>query len=167
EVLHVPFALGVPGLAPRRVAAPVSMIDLAPTLLDALGLPPAPSFRGRSLLPVLRGEASVRERTLLAETNFTTDGHPLVALRDRDQKLIVHLAPGKELDPSVLRTELFELDKDPGERDDLSRLPEAERLRRQALAFVRRARAEAVPGQPAVLDADTREALDALGYFGK
>src|SRR5262249_14764550 len=111
EVLHVPFALSVPGLAPRRIAAPVSMIDLAPTLLDALGVPPAASSRGRSPLPPLGGGAAARERPLLAETNFTIDGRHLIALRDRDRKLIVHLGPGPELDPPVLRTELFELDK--------------------------------------------------------
>jgi arylsulfatase A-like enzyme len=143
------------------------MIDLAPTLLDALGLPAPPGFRGKSLLPVLRGEAAPSARPLLAETGFTLDGRQLVAVRDRDQKVIVHLAPGEAPDPPVLRTELFDLARDPRELADASRSPEAERLRRQALAFVRMARAQASPGKPAALDADTREALEALGYLGR
>jgi arylsulfatase A-like enzyme len=167
EVLHVPFALKIPGLAARRVAAPVSMIDLAPTLLDAFDIPPPRAFRGRSLLPFLRGRPVPPIATLVAETNFTTDGRQLVAVREHDRKVIVHLPAGQEIDPPVLRTELFDLGRDPKERVDQSRSPEAEPLRRHALAFVRRVRAEADPGRPAVLDPDTREALEALGYFGR
>src|SRR5262249_7639832 len=49
ELLHVPFALRVPGTAPRRLQDKVCLVDLAPTLLDLFGLPAPDSFQGRSL----------------------------------------------------------------------------------------------------------------------
>jgi arylsulfatase A-like enzyme len=55
ELLRVPFALAAPGLHARRVTAPVSLLDLTPTVLDLLGLPD-PSLQGHSLLPAAKGE---------------------------------------------------------------------------------------------------------------
>jgi arylsulfatase A-like enzyme len=164
ELLHVPFALRVPGLDPRRIAQPVSMIDLAPTLLDAVGAPVSRGFRGRSLMPLLRGRPLPSPQPLVAETGYTLDGRQLLAFRESDQKLIVHLPPGGEPEPRVLRTELFDLGADGRERVDRAGSPDAARLREKALDFVRRARAEAAPEAPAVLDPETRDALRALGY---
>jgi arylsulfatase A-like enzyme len=39
----------------RRIVPTVRDIDIAPTLLDLAGVPPPASFKGRSLLPVMRG----------------------------------------------------------------------------------------------------------------
>lgn len=61
ERLRVPLLMRVPGLEPRRVYARVSLIDLAPTLLDLAGVPPSAPARqamalpGRTLLPLLGG----------------------------------------------------------------------------------------------------------------
>lgn len=55
--IHVPGALRGPGLdGGGRVAELVSLVDLAPTLLQACGLPVPATMQGRSLLPLLRGE---------------------------------------------------------------------------------------------------------------
>lgn len=43
-------------LRPQKVEAPVSLMDLMPTVLQYLGIPPPPGIRGRSLLPLLGGE---------------------------------------------------------------------------------------------------------------
>jgi len=165
ELLHVPFALRVPGLAPRRIAQPVSMIDLAPTLLDAAGVPVSKAFRGRSLLPLLKGQPAPSPRPLIAETGYTLDGLQLLAFRESDHKLILHFPRGREQEPRVLRTELFDLGADGRERVDRIGSPDARGLRERALDFVRRARADAAPDAPAVLDPETRDALRALGYF--
>jgi choline-sulfatase len=52
ELVHVPLFVYVPGAEPRRVAEKRSHIDLAPTILDLMGvpLPDDDSLRGRSLL---------------------------------------------------------------------------------------------------------------------
>jgi arylsulfatase A-like enzyme len=79
ELLHVPFALRAPGIAPRRVAQDVDLVDLAPTLLDLFGLRPRPRS-GRSLAPLLRGGAP--ERPTYAETSHTHDRNQKVSVRE-------------------------------------------------------------------------------------
>ena len=55
--IRVPTALTGPGFdGGGHVGAPVSLIDLPPTLLDAAGLPVPPEMQGRSALPLVRGE---------------------------------------------------------------------------------------------------------------
>jgi len=61
---RVPLLFVWPGVIPggRRSAVPVSMIDVLPTLLELLGLPPPEVLQGRSLAPFLRGgELAPRE----------------------------------------------------------------------------------------------------------
>ncbi|MBN1770083.1 MAG: sulfatase [Deltaproteobacteria bacterium] len=61
ELLHVPLVFRFPGLpAGRRVAEYVSLLDVAPTIVDLLNLGPAADgqnvpFEGNSLLPELLG----------------------------------------------------------------------------------------------------------------
>jgi arylsulfatase len=53
--------------APRRIGALAQSIDLAPTILDRAGLGPPNGMQGRSLLPLVRGEALAVRDTLLVE----------------------------------------------------------------------------------------------------
>ncbi len=58
ECATVPLLVRVPGVADdgRHVSAPVSQIDLVPTILDAIGQRAPDGLQGSSLLPFLRGE---------------------------------------------------------------------------------------------------------------
>jgi arylsulfatase A-like enzyme len=61
--LRIPLVVAGPGLlAGRRVPALVQNIDLLPTALDLLGLPPASGVEGSSLAPLLRGETQAPPR---------------------------------------------------------------------------------------------------------
>ncbi|MCA9715563.1 MAG: hypothetical protein KC468_12875, partial [Myxococcales bacterium] len=54
ESVHVPLAIRAPSLlAPGRVKVPVDLLDLAPTLVDLLGLEPPVEWQGESLVPVI------------------------------------------------------------------------------------------------------------------
>jgi arylsulfatase A-like enzyme len=54
--LRVPLIVRVPGRkAGVRVSAVTPALDVAPTVLDALGVAPPPTFQGRSALPLLDG----------------------------------------------------------------------------------------------------------------
>ncbi len=55
--LRVPFVIVVPGEAPRRIAEPVSLTDLSPTVLDLAGfvVPGLPDMDGRSLADLVTG----------------------------------------------------------------------------------------------------------------
>ncbi|MFH1468142.1 MAG: sulfatase [Pseudomonadota bacterium] len=55
ELLRVPLLVRAPGCAPGRRDSPVSLLDVAPTLMDLLGQPPLPDAQGRSLGPLLAG----------------------------------------------------------------------------------------------------------------
>lgn len=69
--LRVPLVISGPGVASAtRPAALVSTIDVMPTLLDLLGLPTPSGVQGRSLVPLLGGEAddaTFRDRLIFAE----------------------------------------------------------------------------------------------------
>jgi len=56
ELLHIPFLLYLPELERGiRIDGRASLIDLAPTILDILGLDEHSSFMGKSLLPMIEG----------------------------------------------------------------------------------------------------------------
>lgn len=55
--LHVPLMIRHPGSAPRVVDAPVSLVDVLPTLCELQSLTPPADARGASLAPWLRGES--------------------------------------------------------------------------------------------------------------
>lgn len=61
--LRVPLLLRWPGMIPpgRVISAPASSIDLAPTLLDFAGLLTPTECDGRSLRPVMEGQAFERD----------------------------------------------------------------------------------------------------------
>ena len=58
EQIRVPLIVRAPGLAPRRVTAPVQTIDIAPTLLGLAGIDAPASFRGRDLRALATGRVT-------------------------------------------------------------------------------------------------------------
>ena len=56
SILRVPFAIKLPGSSPREIKEPVSLLDLTPTLIDALQIQNTEPRPGSSLLGVMRGE---------------------------------------------------------------------------------------------------------------
>ncbi|MCB9604036.1 MAG: sulfatase [Sandaracinus sp.] len=56
ELLHVPLFVRLPGQPTRRLRDAVGLVDVMPTILDALGRPIPENLSGRSFLPSLRGE---------------------------------------------------------------------------------------------------------------
>ncbi|MFO0980611.1 MAG: sulfatase-like hydrolase/transferase [Planctomycetota bacterium] len=109
EMLHVPLVIHAPACEPARIATPIGLADLAPTLLDLAGLPPMPSAQGHSLKPLLRREP-LPAAPLLAE-HQSTDGAAF-ALRFGAFKLL-HSVRGHGD-----RNELYDLEHDPRETQD-------------------------------------------------
>jgi arylsulfatase A-like enzyme len=60
----------------QRFEAPVSMIDLLPTVLDLTGLPLPDVMQGQSLAPLLLGEAGWTRRPVILEEVATEPGQP-------------------------------------------------------------------------------------------
>ena len=114
--VRVPLMIAGNGVTPGLVEAPVSNLDVLPTLCDIAGIDLggiAPWTDGQSLLPLTRGEA----RTAPVLMEYAAEGSyaPIVAIRDGRYKFI-HC----EIDPP----QLFDLESDPHERDNLAADPE-------------------------------------------
>ena len=107
EQLRVPLLVQVPGGVARVERRPVSLLDLAPTILDAVGVRPAARFDGRSLVDALRG-VELAPRTV---TGVATLHGLRVGIVDGDSKYVEDLVTGTR--------EVYQLDVDPGEHDNL------------------------------------------------
>ncbi|TPK69183.1 choline-sulfatase [Mesorhizobium sp. B2-4-19] len=110
--VRVPLMIAGRGIRPGLIDAPVSNLDVAPTLCDLAGIDIgaiAPWTDGQSLLPLTDGT----QRTAPVLIEYAAEGSyaPLVAIREGKYKF-VHC----ELDPP----QLFDLDADPLERDNLA-----------------------------------------------
>lgn len=161
EELTVPLVLRVPGVPERRVTDPVRTVDLMPTLLGLFGLraPSAQPMEGQSLLPLLHG-ASWQAAPLLAEIELHPDQVHRRALVDEGWKLV------ERQDGTYL---LFDLARDPGERNDRagSERERVERMASKLLALLERARSvgERFQGdEPVVLSEEDLALLRQLGY---
>jgi arylsulfatase A-like enzyme len=111
ELLHVPLYVKRPGPPDgRRFDAPVSLLDVAPSVLDLLALPPL-AADGRSFAPWLRGEAQPDpERVLLHEIPAPGGGGARAIAAGR-YKLIA-LPDGRRL--------LYDRVLDPRETEDIA-----------------------------------------------
>jgi arylsulfatase A-like enzyme/Flp pilus assembly protein TadD len=68
STLHVPLFLKVPGAGAKTIEEEASLVDVMPTLLQALQMPIPPSVQGRSLLSAILGKSSGSTSNLYAET---------------------------------------------------------------------------------------------------
>jgi len=72
----------------KKVDAMVSNMDIMPTILQWLGLPIPAEVQGKSLLPLLRGEAGRAHQALFFELTFHAAYDPIRAVRTEDFKYI-------------------------------------------------------------------------------
>ena len=134
--LRVPFVLEMPGIDVGRSQVPARLVDVLPTVLDALALEPPQGAPGRSLVQALEGRgASGDESYFEALTaSFNRGWAPLTGMLVGQEKYIELPIP-----------ELYDLESDPGEQQNLlSSRPAAGRAPRRG--FRRLARWAARPG---------------------
>jgi len=170
EVLAIPLVVKWPaslGGFCSQAAAPVSLVDVAPTLLDGVGVQsPQARFQGRSLLAQVFDDAALPSRTMAMYTRGIAPpnkpARPIAAITRGSYKLIYDLPTD--------RVELYDLSADSGEHHDLA---DAEPLRaeyllqqlRLQLAADREILAAEQPAEGAKpLDEQSLEELRALGY---
>lgn len=166
ESLRIPLIVRFPadrGPAGQRVATPVDLVDLGPTLLDLFGLQgrggSTGRFEGRSLLPMLFGAPGRPALLAFSEGSVAGGRRPAVALTHGRYKYVLSPWHGGE--------NLFDLEQDPHERDDLRRrLPLQTAWYRQELRrrSQRMRAATSAASSAAALSPEQRESLKALGY---
>jgi arylsulfatase A-like enzyme len=107
---HIPIAIRIPGVAPARVAEPIGLIDVTPTLLGLLGVDGAMGpLDGIDLAPLILG----------APKNLVPTGRVFV-MHETDQWGVVEWPYKLLLRPADNVLELYDLSVDPDERADLA-----------------------------------------------
>ncbi|NUO47558.1 MAG: sulfatase-like hydrolase/transferase [Polyangiaceae bacterium] len=105
ELLRVPLIIRTPTRGAKVVDAPVSLLDLGPTILDLFNLETPPHAMGQSLVPLMRGTGTTLTRPIVAEARL---------------KRAMLIGDTKVIHDSRMRTvEVFDLAADPGENDNL------------------------------------------------
>ena len=168
SVLSVPLVFRLPfELAPIRVRSQVRNLDIAPTLLELLGVPIPESFEGESLLPLVLAEAQGERGE--DRVSFAALGLPLfpdatvqAAVNDGEWTYARNI----ELDPDETEF-LYDRQIDPSEDVNLIGREPEQTKRLQALF---RAHREVPPVQNVLkskvsIDPGIAERLKAMGYI--
>jgi arylsulfatase A-like enzyme/Tfp pilus assembly protein PilF len=157
STLRVPLLLFAPSLieAGRTVDSPIPTIDVAPTILDYLGL--ATSLgQGESLRPRIEGEAAT-ERPIYSESLYASAHLGWSELRGLERGSFRYIeAP---------RPELYDLAKDPGESEDVLQRERARarEMRKELTALGANLERDS-PHRTGAVDPETEARLRSLGY---
>lgn len=187
DEIRVPLVIKLPGnrFASRRVRPMVRLLDVAPTVLDVLGVAPPASFEGLSLVDPEPGSPRALPRVAFGMSSSTgaryvrTNREKLITDwgQPRERVIDVHLRP-RTLSPLLSRIDdgekIFDLESDSREATNLAadgRAPErAEALRRLVRdhgEWTREIlnRLGSGADEPELAPEQIRQ-LKALGYFG-
>ena len=105
--MHVPLIFAGPGIPQGDSKALVYLYEVYPTMCELAGIPVPPGLDAKSLAPVIKGQqAKVRDCLFTAYTNCQR------SIRDDRWKLIRY--------PLIDKTQLFDLQADPHEMNDLA-----------------------------------------------
>ncbi|HEX5213887.1 MAG TPA: sulfatase-like hydrolase/transferase [Vicinamibacterales bacterium] len=158
ETIRVPLMIKQPGAARggTRVRELAQHIDLLPTLTHEAGLAAPSGLRGRDLTPLLTGSGTIAAQGIYSEALYSRyhfGWSELTSIVDGRYKYIK--AP---------RPELYDLERDPGERTNvLADRAQAASALRAALDTLAANRPIAAPGS---VSEEDRRKLAALGYVG-
>jgi arylsulfatase A-like enzyme len=112
EILKVPLIVSLPGNRQGKIVdAQVSTLDIMPTLLELCHCPIVPGMEGRSLMPLLNGQANGYDRQEAISEMWRPHRH-IVALRNEEYKYI-----WDSENPD--QPKFFDLSSDPKEQDNL------------------------------------------------
>lgn len=118
QLVHVPLIIKIPmGTNVKVIDIPVEQIDIAPTILDLVGIPIPSWMEGRSLVPLFKGK-TLKPRPIFSMQLIKNRifGRPItkgtIAIWDGNYKFIYYLENKKSL--------LFNLHLDPNETQNIS-----------------------------------------------
>jgi arylsulfatase A-like enzyme len=110
ELLRVPFMVWGPGVTPGRESAPISIADVTPTILEAVGLEVPDAGYGQSIWPsIARNQAMEEDRFILAAGT----------LYGVEKRMAIRWPYKLIQQPKDGHLQLFDLEKDPEEKIDL------------------------------------------------
>jgi arylsulfatase A-like enzyme len=127
--MHVPLVFAGPGISKGDSKALAYLFDLYPTLCDLAGIPVPAGLDAKSLAPVIKGsQPGVRDCLFTAYRNCQR------SIRDDRWKLIRY--------PLIDKTQLFDLQADPHEMNDLAGKPDSEGKIKELTALLEKTRQE-------------------------
>ncbi len=168
ELMHIPVIMRFPEgeHAGKKIDALVSLVDIAPTILDFYNVRQMADSRGKSLLPLVRGETDNIYQYIFLERRW----YP-----EKNEENKKNWAPGEKFGvrsekwkyiwASEEADELFDLEKDPHELTSIaSEHPDIMEIMKKELdnyfALVKK---EIIV--PQEIDEKSRKKLEALGYL--
>jgi arylsulfatase A-like enzyme/Flp pilus assembly protein TadD len=154
--LRVPLILVLPGMKPGRVEVEACHIDIFPTVCDLLGQTPPSGLQGMSLLPLLRGK-SLPARPIYFEA--------LTAYYNRGWAPLRGYIQGREKYMESPIPEVYDLDKDFGELENIASRSDLERCRKTFAAVVQAESSPLAASAGQRMDRQTTEKLRSLGYL--
>ena len=136
ESTKVPLIMALPGVLPESESRDevVGLIDVAQTMIEALGGTPLPQADGRSFWPILTGQHEAWDNTVFSE--YCTDEVPAWTGGRAVQQRMVRRGAWKLHVYSKYPPLLFNLDDDPQELNDLSRDPTHAAVLKEMMALV-------------------------------
>ncbi|MEO8132232.1 MAG: sulfatase-like hydrolase/transferase, partial [Bryobacteraceae bacterium] len=161
NLLHVALLIKYPKKAATGVVSdPVSLIDIAPTILTAAGVPVDSKIQGRNLL----ANASMPKRDLFSESFPCPVPHPPECILSGCTSRALLTWPYKLITSSSGKYEVYDIAADPNELHDLTAAQEskATELGTELKAWVKTMPAR--PKQQVKLDGDAVQRLKSLGY---
>jgi len=124
ELIHVPLIVSGPGLASQVINQQVSLLDLAPTILDMLKIEKHKAFLGNSLVPLISGDrAEAGNLEAISEGDITKkpvwDLHDLPRLDVNHKQISLRTGEWKYIYTEGGEDELYRLEDDPNETRDI------------------------------------------------
>ena len=162
-IIHIPLIFRHPGVLPggRRLKSQVQSIDIAPTIMDVLGLAMPAGFEGMSLYPMILSRQDGCDREYVFSEVFSADTHwDTKVVRSEKWKYFSFHREGRE-------PELYRIDTDSCENNNLYHEgTETERLKIVLEEWDSKfPDINAVTFPPPAISQDIRERLHSLGYI--
>jgi arylsulfatase A-like enzyme len=152
ELIHVPLVVAGPDVESGRVATPVQLLDIPPTLLSAVGETSPDEYLGDDISGVLRSEDPT-EKPVVSETPRGEEWSVGV----RDHRYTYVRGVGHD------QTELYDRDEDPREQSPVAQEP-PDHLAERATDHVAFVESNPLDGVDREVSAEIERRLEDLGY---
>jgi arylsulfatase A-like enzyme len=122
ELVHVPLIVIGPGLGSCVIKQQVSLLDLAPTILDMLDIEKPKAFLGKSLLPLMMGKTEVGDLTAISEEGRNRRGDcdtERPKLYPSKRKISLRTIKWKYIYTEGGEDEMYHLENDPRETQNM------------------------------------------------